>query len=91
MRKRRPRPALPAPEASRFLLVRLAPSSVAMFRFLLEGYGHLALFTVLDRQAALLKLVFSPHQEGAVREALAAIAETVDIGVEAWPLPAGWQ
>lgn len=91
MRRRRPKPALPAPEGSRLLLVRLAPSSVAMFRFLLEGYGHLALFTVLDRQAALLKLVFSPHQEGAVREALADIAKSVDIRVEPWPLPARWQ
>ena len=88
MRKRRPRPALPAPDKSMFLLVRLAPSSVALFRFLLEGYGHLALFTVLDRQAALLKLVFSPHQEGAVREARAALAESVDMAVEPWPLTA---
>ena len=86
MRKRRPRPALPAPAGSMFLLVRLAPSAVAMFRFLLEGYGHLALFTVLDRQEALLKLVFSPHQEGTVRDALAAIAERVEISVEPWPL-----
>ena len=86
MRKRRPRPALPAPATSMFLLVRLAPSSVALFRFLLEGYGHLALFTVLDRQAALLKLVFSPHQERAVREALEGIAERVELVVEPWPL-----
>ncbi|MEG2172279.1 MAG: DUF4911 domain-containing protein [Desulfovibrionaceae bacterium] len=61
------------------------PSQVGMFRFLLEGYDNLAYFTVLERRTALLKLVFSPHREYFVREALAQIAGTVDVKIQEWP------
>lgn len=78
-------PPLPPPVASSHLLVRLAPSQVGMFRFLLEAYENLAYFTVLERQAALLKIVFSPHRERYVREALAQIGETLPLSVHEWP------
>ena len=68
------------------LLVRLAAEDTALFRFLLEGYDNTAYFTVLEPRTALLKLVFSPHREEALRRALAEMAESLDFSVEPWPL-----
>jgi len=83
---RKPGPALPPPRASLRLLVRLAPQDVAMFRFLLEAYDHLAYFTVLDVRETLLSVVYSPHQEDAVRLALEGIGECLPLRYESWPL-----
>jgi len=83
---RKPGPALPPPGASLRFLVRLAPQDVAMFRFLLEAYDHLAYFTVLDAREALLSVVCSPHQEYAVRLALEGIGEHLPLRFEPWPL-----
>ena len=82
------RPCAAPPRHSGRLLVRLAPGDVALFRFLLEAYENLALFTVLERKTALLKVVFSPHAEGAVRAALTEIAASLPLSVEDWPFPA---
>ena len=79
------RPCAAPPRHSGRLLVRLAPGDVALFRFLLEAYDNLALFTVLERRTALLKVVFSPHAEDAVRAALAEIGENIRLTVEDWP------
>ena len=80
-------PCAPPPRHSGRLLVRLAPGDVALFRFLLEACENLALFTVLERRTALLKVLFSPQQEDAVRAALAGIAQSVPLTVEDWPFP----
>lgn len=72
---------LPPPHHSAQLLVRLDPTQVGMFRFLLEAYDHVAYFTVLDRHEALLKVVFSPHCEGAVRSTLAEIAVSLSLQI----------
>ena len=69
------------PMLSERLYVRLAPSSVAMFRFLLEAHGHLALFTVLDARGAVLRLLFAPGAEARVRHTLADIATTVPLDI----------
>lgn len=53
---------------------------------MLEGYDNTAYFTVLEPRTALLKLVFSPHREEALRRALAEMAESLDFSVEPWPL-----
>lgn len=82
---RKPCPALPPPVRSGRLLVRLAPTQTGMFRFLLEAYDNLAYFSVLHRQEALLKIVFSPHREQAVRAALAEIAQSLPLEVREWP------
>lgn len=81
------RPCAAPPRHSGRLLVRLAPGDVALFRFLLEAYDNLALFTVLERKTALLKVIFSPHQEDAARAALAEIAASLPLRVEDWPFP----
>ena len=78
-------PCAAPPRHSGHLLVRVAPADVALFRFLLEAYDNLALFTVLERKTALLKVVFSPHAEDAVRAALTEIGASVPLSVEDWP------
>ncbi len=50
--------------------IKIAPSEVGMFRFLLEAYENLALFTVLDKFQAILKVFYSPHQEKEALERL---------------------
>lgn len=66
-------------------MVALPPHEVGMFRFLLEGYDNVACFTVLDRNEALLKVFFSPHQEARALAALAEIAATVPLETRPWP------
>ncbi len=85
LRRRRLGPPLAPATQSGLLLVRLEPSLVGMFRFLLEAYEHLAYFSVLNRQEALLKIVFSPHRERAVHAALAEIHESVPLHIMPWP------
>ena len=84
-KRRKPAPALAAPELSGRLLVRLAPRHTALFRFLLEAYDHTAYFTVLEPKTALLKIVFSPHLEKETRTALAEMARSLPFSVEEWP------
>ena len=87
--RRTSRPALPAPAFSTRLVVSLAPEDVGMFRFLLEGYDHLAGFTVLDRQAALLKVFCSPHQRLELWRALGEIASALHLEIRPWPRARG--
>lgn len=68
------------------LLVRLAPCHVAMFRFLLEAHENLALFSVLERRAALLKLFFAPQSRGEVIKALEDISRSIPLHWQDWPL-----
>ena len=82
---------LPPPRWSARLLLTLRPQDVGMFRFLLEGYDNAATFTVLDAHAAILKLGYSPREEGRVRRLLADIAQSLPLRVAPWPtdMPAG--
>lgn len=83
--------SLPPAFFSAVLLIRIAPRDVGLFRFLLEGRDNLGLFTVLDPRAALLKLLFSPHQASDMRVALSEMSELVSFEVEEWPVPFGEQ
>lgn len=86
MKKTRCRKAFPPPVRASRLLVRIAPEKVGMFRFLLEAHDHLAVFSVLDRREALLKVIYSPHEDRRVRQALADMAETLPMAVLPWPV-----
>ena len=79
--------SLPPAFSSAVLVIRIAPRDVGLFRFLLEGRDNLGLFTVLDPRAALLKLLFSPHQAADMRIALREMAACVPFVVEEWPVP----
>ncbi len=61
--------------------VKIAPSQVGMFRFLLEAYDNLALFTVLDKFEAILKVFYSPHQAKEAQERLADMQSLVDFEI----------
>lgn len=69
------------------LLARLAPEDVAMFRFLLEAYDNLALFTVLERRPVLLKLMFAQQSRPEVLRVLLEISAAIpSLSWEDWPL-----
>lgn len=56
-----------------------------MFRFLLEAWDNLALFTVVDRAGVVLLLRFSEHQRREVREFLDAAREVIAVDEVHWP------
>ncbi len=66
---------------SRSIYLEIAPNQVNMFRFLLEAYDNLALFTVLDKYKAILKVFFSPHQEKEVQRTLRDMQSLVDFHI----------
>ncbi len=72
-------------KASSMLLVQISPCDVAMFRFLLEARDNLALFTTLDRQAAILKVRFAADGRQQVLAALHEIAGTIPISWQHFP------
>ncbi len=84
-RKRRLGPPLAPAEQSKCLLVKIAPDKVGMFRFLLEAYGHVAYFSVINKYDALLKIVFSPHRERAAHEALHEISQSIALSIHPFP------
>ncbi|NDY55176.1 DUF4911 domain-containing protein [Desulfovibrio sulfodismutans] len=74
--RRRPRrrpPYLP-PGNSERLYLSLPGANVGLLRFLLEGYGHMACMTVVDRYAAVVRLFFAPTAREEVLEFVAAAA-----------------
>ncbi len=62
MKRRRRQPPYRPPAASDRLYVRLLPRHVALLKFLLEAEDNLALPTVVDRFAAVVRLLFSPDE-----------------------------
>lgn len=68
MRKRRKGRRFPPASRSARLYLSLPPSSVHIFRYLLEAEDNLGLMTVVDRRRAVILFRFSPHEE---RRALA--------------------
>lgn len=80
-RPRKPRPPLPAPEWSMMLYARLEPKHIGMFRFLLEAQDNLGYATVVDKYEAVLKIIFSPHQEREMRAFLQGMQQTIPFTV----------
>jgi len=77
--RRRPRrrpPYLPPGESER-LYLSLPGADVGLLRFLLEGYGHLACMTVVDRYAAVVRLLFAPTAREEVLRFVAAAAHEI--------------
>ncbi|MEF3696706.1 DUF4911 domain-containing protein [Desulfolutivibrio sp.] len=77
--RRRPRrrpPYLP-PGNSERLYLSLPGADVGLLRFLLEGYGHVACMSVVDRYAAVVRLFFAPTAREEVLEFVAAAAHEI--------------
>ncbi|MHC1788231.1 DUF4911 domain-containing protein [Solidesulfovibrio sp.] len=56
----------PVPVVSARLYVKLLPKHVSLLTFLLQAEDNLALPTVVDRFAAVVRLIFSPDEAGRV-------------------------
>ncbi len=80
MKKRKNR-ILPEPKQSQSLILCIPPSQVGLFRFVMEAHDHVAMFTVLDKHKALIKLLHSPHGERAVQNMLQSMQNLVDVQV----------
>jgi len=50
----------------------LEPSKIALLKFILEGYDHLATLTILDSKKARLKISFYPTESPYIEEILKA-------------------
>lgn len=77
--KSRKQHILPKPTISQTRIVRVPADKVGLFRFILEAHDHVALFTVLDRHEAVIKIIFSPHQIHAVEEMLRSARAIVEV------------
>jgi hypothetical protein len=73
-RKPRKRPCPPPPLHSARTYVRVEPSRIGLFRFLLEAHDNLGIFTVTNRFAGILQLRYSPHMRREMRAFLDAAA-----------------
>ncbi|WP_428560772.1 MAG: DUF4911 domain-containing protein [Solidesulfovibrio sp. DCME] len=66
MRRPRRQPPYRPPAASQRLYLRLPSRQVALLTFLLEARDNLALPTVVDRFAAVVRLLYAPQAAAAV-------------------------
>lgn len=65
------------PERSARIYVRIDPSQIGRFRFLLEACDNLGIFTVADKYKGVLQLRYSPQQEREFREFLDSLHESI--------------
>lgn len=79
--RRRPRKRIcpPPPTRSQRIYVRIDPAKIGLFRFLLEGYDNLGIFTVANKFTGVLQLRFSPHQGREIRKFIAAVRTEMDL------------
>lgn len=79
--RRRPRPRIcpPPPVMSERMYVRIEPSKIGLFRFLLEGYDNLGIFTVANKFKGILQLRYSPHQKQEIKKFLKAVRTEMDV------------
>lgn len=79
--RRRPRRRFlpPPPTTSERLYIRIDPSRIGLFRFLLEAHDNLGIFTVANKFTGLLMLRFSPHQRREMRSFLDAVRTEMDV------------
>lgn len=80
--RRRPRKRIcpPPPAMSERIYIQIEPSKIGLFRFLLEGYDNLGIFTVTNKFTGLLQLRYSPHQGREVQQFLKTVR--TEIGVK---------
>ncbi|WP_038055943.1 DUF4911 domain-containing protein [Thermodesulfobacterium hydrogeniphilum] len=55
---------------SSILIIKIDPSKLAFLKFILEGYDHLAVLTIIDGKTGLAKLHFHPKNYIFLRELL---------------------
>jgi hypothetical protein len=79
--RRRPRKRIcpPPPATSEWLYIQIAPAKIALFRFLLEGYDNLGIFTVTNKFTGLLQFRYSPHQRREVEQFMKAVRTEIEV------------
>jgi len=80
-RKPRKRICPPPPSRSDRMYIRITPAKIGLFRFLLEGYDNLGIFTVTNKYKGILQLRFSPHQKREIQKFLKAAATEMNIDI----------
>uniref|UniRef100_A0A7C4JQ38 DUF4911 domain-containing protein n=1 Tax=Thermodesulfobacterium geofontis TaxID=1295609 RepID=A0A7C4JQ38_9BACT len=55
---------------SSFFLIKLNPQKLAYLKFILEGYDHLAILSVLDSKKGLAKIYFFEKEKSLIKEIL---------------------
>ncbi len=66
-----------APPRSERLYLRMPPERIALFKFLLEGHDSLALLTVVDRCASVVRLLYPPERRSEVDAFLDAVGDDI--------------
>ncbi len=61
--------------------IQIKPSSVGIFKYLLEAYDNLAIFTVLDKQKAVLKVFCAKEQENEMLDRLNDMQTLIDFKI----------
>lgn len=79
--KPRKRVCPPPPLHSARTYVRVEPSRIGLFRFLLEAHDNLGVFTVTNRFTGILQLRYSPHLRREMRAFLDAAATEMTVEI----------
>lgn len=66
---------------SSFLIVKLNPKKLAYLKFILEGYDHLAILTVLDAKEGLAKIHFFESNKFLIKEILEDLKNKLPLGL----------
>ncbi|AIH03402.1 DUF4911 domain-containing protein [Thermodesulfobacterium commune] len=66
---------------SGYFLVKVNPSQIAFFKFILEGYDHLSSLTILDPKSGLTKIYFYPKNLIFVNDLLEYLKEKLEIEI----------
>lgn len=79
--KPRKRICPPPPIQSAWTYVQVEPSKIGLFRFLLEGYDNLGIFTVANKYKGILQLRYSPHLKREIHSFLKAAGTELEIKI----------
>jgi len=72
---------LTAASKSSIVYVRLRSQDMAMFRFLMEAHDALAMLTIIEPKATLVKILYSPHEEERLHLALTSVQELISVEI----------
>uniref|UniRef100_A0A7V4JPN6 DUF4911 domain-containing protein n=1 Tax=Thermodesulfobacterium geofontis TaxID=1295609 RepID=A0A7V4JPN6_9BACT len=64
---------------SSFLLIKLDPQKLAYLKFILEGYDHLVILSVLDSKKGLAKIHFFEKEKFLIKEILEDLKEILSL------------
>jgi len=79
--KPRKRICPPPPTRSARTYVQVDPSKIGLFRFLLEAYDNLGIFTVANKFKGILQLRYSPHLRREMNDFIKSVATEMEIKV----------